>query len=338
MITEELDEIWGELTDSPVSEEISGRRIADMPLDRPVYVGKDNRGLHHLLIYVPKEKNLRIQFRTRGLSVDTSKFKIGSNKETTCIDLVCENPSQNSTFNAVSSDIIRSIKKSETDLQTTIEGALQRWKDFWSARTGGLGLEETLGLFGELWLILRWFPKVDNTVMEMWQRTENSIHDFQFPKFSIEVKTAQSRGSSDPTHYISGLDQLDDPVQGDLYLFSLQLTEDALSSNTLHHLVNSIMDKIGNDYRTFSIFKDKILARGYTFEDSGAPARGFKVLSERLYLIDKGFPRITRNSFGTRGIPDGILDVRYSLDMTACKSWLIADSPADNRNPLKLAK
>jgi len=335
MITEELEEIWKELSDSSLPEEISGRRIEGMPLDRPVYVGKDNRGLRHVLIGVPKNRNLNIRFHTRGLNVGISRFRIGSNEEADYIDMTCENSNQNSTFSAVSGDIIQSIRRTEDELQSTVEGALLRWRDFWSARSGGLGMEETLGLFGELWFMLRWFHKVDDVVMDMWQKTDNSIHDFQCSDFSIEVKTARSRGASEPTHYISGLDQLDDPVEGKLYLFSLQLTEDALSSNTLHHLVNSIVERIGDDYGTFSTFKDKILARGYTLEDNGTPSRGFKILSERLYEVGEEFPRVTRGSFGPKGIPDGIQEFRYSLNMDACERWLIARSPSDERNPLR---
>lgn len=335
MITEELEEIWSEISSSSTSEEISGRRLSGLPLDRPVYVGKDNIGLHHVLIGVPKNEDLIIQFHTRGLNVGISKFKIGSNEEANYVDLTCENPQQNSTFSAVSSDIIQSIRRTDRDIQTAVESALQRWKDFWSARTGGLGLEETLGIFGELWLILRWFPKVSNVSLGMWQRTEKSIHDFQCADFSIEVKTARSRGSAEPTHYISSIDQLDAPLQGKLYLFSLQVTEDALSSNTLHHLVSLIMDKIGDDYIAFSSFKDKILSRGYTFEDNGFPTKGFKILSERLYLIEEGFPKITRNSFVPKGIPDGIGDLHYSLDMNTCKKWLLTDSPSGAGNPLR---
>jgi hypothetical protein len=50
------------------------------------------------------------------------------------------------------------------------------------------------------------------------------------------------------------------------------------------------------------------------------------VLGEYLYSVGPGFPRLTTASFDS-GIPGGITDISYVLDMAACDPWLVTRSP-----------
>lgn len=87
----------------------------------------------------------------------------------------------------------------------------------------GLSAEQMCGLFGELWFLLIWLlprgiRRVQNRVGPTGAR-----HDFSWPTITVEAKTTQSaRGH---VHRISGLDQLDPPCGGDLFLFSLRMRE-----------------------------------------------------------------------------------------------------------------
>ena len=159
--------------------------------------------------------------------------------------------------------------------------------------------------------------------------TEAARHDFQWPIASVEVKTTASRAAGDPIHQIASLDQLADPEQGQLYLFSLQLCDDALAVNTLHTLVKGITASLQNDFAALSALNEKLAARGYTPADRQAASRSLRVIGERLYRVGEGFPRLVRATFQPTGLPSGVVDVGYAIDLSACSQWLVATSPAD---------
>jgi hypothetical protein len=333
MKTEELEDFWDGMVSPNAGEEISGKRLPGMPKEMPVYAAVDRNGYRHILIKkLSQDKN--IQFQTRGLDVNTSIFKIGNAQEAAYVDLICTNINQNRTFTVVASDLTQSITNSTKSLEDTIKEVLYRWRDFWTAKFSGMSMEETLGLFGEAWFMLRWFPKIDFHVIDIWQKSENARHDFQVGSTSIEVKVSNSRNSNYPNHHISGLEQLDDPESGELYLFSLQLTEDSLSSNTLHNIVREVQNRLANDFRALNEFNEKIVERGYSLDDTSNPAKGFRIIAERLFKVTGEFPRIIRRTFGNQGPPAGTSNIRYNIDLSACEEFLVATSPSDSGNPL----
>jgi hypothetical protein len=44
--------------------------------------------------------------------------------------------------------------------------------------------------------------------------------------------------------------------------------------------------------------------------------------------VDAGFPRLTRQSFWG-GLPAGVRDVTYALDLAACARWRLGTRPSD---------
>ena len=58
-------------------------------------------------------------------------------------------------------------------------------------------------------------------------------------------------------------------------------------------------------------------------------ARPLRVLGERLYRIDSAFPRVVRQSFGADGVPNGVTNLKYELELAACERWLIATRPGE---------
>ena len=334
VLTDDIEDMWNAMHPPLGDEEISGRRIPGLSTTIPAYLAIDRGGFRHLFILTQKVSEVTPIFHSNGLRVSISKFKIGTSPENFYLDFHCYNPRQNSTFSAVVIDVIHSIKGNSSDLLSVINETIARWRDFWTTRTSGMSMEETLGLFGEIWFMLRWFPTLDSQVIRMWQSTVNARHDFQGDQVSVEVKTANTRTTGAPVHHISGLEQLDDPQSGKLYLFSLQVTDDALSNNTLHSLVNTVQKKISGDYLTLSDFNTKVVSRGYTLDDTGYPALGYRILSERLYKVTDRFPRIVRRSFVTQELPSGISNIKYNLDMAGSEPWLVARSPTESGNPL----
>jgi len=122
---------------------------------------------------------------------------------------------------------------------------------------------------------------------------------------------------------------LDAPEQGQLFLFSLQLNQDALATNNIHSLVEGLVAEIPKDFRALASLNDKLANRGYNPADRLAPARRYRVLAESLYRVDESFPRITRNTFQPGDLPSGVVEVGYTIDLAACQRWLVATKPTD---------
>lgn len=233
MTLEEIESLWGSLQPPTVPDTVSGRRAIGLPPDRPVYVAVDSRRRRHLLIQVPHDTAPVSQRETRSLEVTTARFQVGSNPESLYVDLVCTDSAQHATFSAIAHDLIRSIQETPGPLRDSILSALGRWRAFWTVKSTGMSREDALGLFGELWFLRRWFGTVDAATMKRWQATDSARHDFQWPSASVEVKTATTQSASAPVHRISSLEQLADPERGQLYLFSLQVSDDATGRQSL---------------------------------------------------------------------------------------------------------
>ncbi|MBI2313638.1 MAG: PD-(D/E)XK motif protein [Betaproteobacteria bacterium] len=329
MTLDELESSWASLQAPAFPEGISGRRAAGLPPDRPVYLAVDNLGRRHLLVQVPDATAPISQRETRSLEVTTARFQVGSNPEAVYVDLACTDSAQFATFSAVAQDLIRSLRHSQEPLRDSIINALARWRAFWSAKGTGMSREEALGLFGELWFLRRWLRPVNAEVISRWQATDAARHDFQWHSASVEVKTAAMQSAAAPVHHIASLDQLADPEQGQLFLFSLQVCDDALAANTLHSLVNSLIGELQNDFQALSALNEKLAARGYSPADSQAPVRSLRILAERFYRVDGEFPRLLRTTFEPLGIPNGVAQVSYSLNLAACENWLVAVNPEE---------
>jgi len=326
---EELDASWNAIAPPAAPGGISGRRAVGLPADRPVYLAVDSQRRRHLLVQIPDATDPVQQRETRSLEVTTARFTVATNPEALYVDLICADPAQHPTFSAIAQDLIRSVRQSPGPLRDAILGALGRWRAFWTVKSTGMSREDALGLFGELWFLRRWLGTVSAATLNRWQATDSARHDFQWPTASVEVKTATTQSAGPPIHHIASLEQLADPVRGELYLFSLQVCDDALAANTLHGLVSSLTADLQADFQTLSEFNDKLAARGYSPADQQAPARPLRILAERLYRVDASFPRLTRACFQPTGIPAGIVGMEYLIDLAACDSSLLATTPTD---------
>jgi len=324
---EELETTWAVLRAPAVAGAITGRRAPGLPADRPVYLAVDSRRNRHLLVEVPEGTAPVAERETRSLEVTTARFQVGGNPEALYVDLACTDASQHATFAAISQDLLRACRQSSAPARDEILAALGRWRAFWSTKAAPLGREEALGLFGELWFMRRWIGVTERVHWRGWQVTDRARHDFQWPQLSVEVKAAATQSGSAPIHHIASLDQLADPEQGVLYLFSLQVCDDALAVNSLRQLVNAIVADLASDPQALDSFKAKLIARGYSDEERQHSTRPLRVVAERLYKVDGAFPRVVRASFGSGGAPNGIVGLKYELDLTACEQWLLATRP-----------
>ena len=205
---------------------------------------------------------------------------------------------------------------------SAINETLARWRWFWGIPPDRLSERDALGLFAELWFLDQWVG-VSAENVEAWTRSDSARHDFQWPENSVEVKATARRGDGAVMHNIEHLDQLADPESGTLYLFSLRVVRDRLAANTLPGLVDRCFDQVRGDIASRDSFLRKVSLRGYSPTHRRLHSSPYRILEERLYEVTGSFPRLTVESF-TDGLPAGIGDVSYKLDMAACGAFLRA--------------
>jgi hypothetical protein len=212
---------------------------------------------------------------------------------------------------------------------------IDRWRAFWSVPPEGLSREQQLGLLGELWVLTRWLPAVNVRSVRSWEGPLGGRHDFAGSTLSVEVKT--SGAPTGPTvHRVQSLDQLGAPVSGALLLLSLRFLPDPLGDITLDAVVERARQAAAGDGVADELDR-RLAAVEWSPADIGRYARRWRLSHQLLYEVTGSFPRLTTDSFA-QGLPDGVVDVGYTLDMSACAAWRIEAAPGPGTRLIDLLK
>jgi hypothetical protein len=325
-IRDQLDQVWNAIDRPSTNDGVLAQRVPNCRPTKPLYLGVGGDESRHILIPVPAGTPPVTQRSTRGMDVVTSIYTIGDRPEGQYIDLCCRSPTLFPTFSAFAEDLVRAVYDTTASARDAALSVLARWRAFWSSTASPLTHEELLGLFGELWFLHRWIGAQSPDSVESWNGPDGARYDFQWSAASVEVKTAQSGSTGGVVHRIAGLDQLDDPPRGTLYLFSLQVLPDTQSQNTLIALIEELRRSLGAASARILEFDRKLAQTGFSTVDPSIPELRLRVIAEHLYSVSEGFPRLTRRSFA-RDVPAGVNGIVYNLETSACGTWLIADRP-----------
>lgn len=269
---------------------------------------------------------------SRGLAVQERALIIESEVEKSFLDLTCTDHAGHPAFNLVVSDILRQLS-SGSDPVSAVRSTMARWRRFWGAApTEGLSPEQVRGLFGELWFLLMWaLPQGLKTVTH-WDGPMGARHDFHWPAFAVESKTTNSiRGH---VHRINGLDQLDPPDSGHLYVFSLRVRDEPGAAHSLVSIIERLITHLGTDPSLLELFEIRLGQAGYSPLHSARYAEmRFHVADERLYQVVGNFPRLSASSFAG-GLPRGIERVEYEISLETCLDLCVGRDPAAPGIPL----
>lgn len=294
------------------------------PDSRDVWLGVDRARRRHLLVRVPGADVGQHLLTTHGLKATTERLSVEDEAPDVWGDIVCLDVALNETFAAVADDLVAETRELPDDPLGAVHRTLRRWKWFWGVDGSGLSDEKAFGLFGELWFLDRWTTLPGS--VGSWLGPTGSRHDFVSPAVSVEVKASRVRADGPVTHRITSLDQLADPETGDLYLFSLTATPDANASNSLPAVVTTIRSRLRAQPDTLGLF-DRLLAdAGWTPAAAEKHSQTFRVTAEELYRVDGRFPRLTHESFPS-GLPAGIDNITYTLDLAVCIDHRVATEP-----------
>lgn len=323
MTPDELLSCWAAL-DQPDAGYLTAREVS-----AGVWAALDSEDQRHLLVEVLEEAQSAPTV-THGLQVAISRHRVAGCEPATYVDLQCLDRAVLPTFAAVAADVVGHLRHGvpAASRSQLVTEALNRWQWFWDVDPDRLSDTEAIGLFGELWFLIQWAGVTPETV-QGWQASESSRHDFQWPALSVEVKATSRRNQGVTVHHIQHLDQLADPESGELLLFSVRVTEDPIARNTLAILVTHVLDGLTSPSDR-DLFLRKLSRRGYTPALSQRAEVAYRVQEEELYTVDQSFPRLTTASFSSE-LPAAVGDISYTLDMSACRQWLIASAPSQWR-------
>jgi hypothetical protein len=323
MNPEELDRAWQSLATPDSSQQLEAAPISG----EDAWVAIDHEGQRHLLLRVPDGTEAPPTV-TRGLRVTVARHQVRGREPSDYLDLTCLSDGLAVTFTAVAADIGAEAGPASPDQRVAaVVAALGRWQWFWGIESDRLSEQDALGLFAELWFLHRW-EGGEGSAVQAWTASSGSRHDFQWSERSVEVKATGRRADGAVLHRIQHLDQLADPEQGDFYLFSLRVVRDELAHNTLPDIVDRVTEGLSGDALAKEDFALKLGQRGYSPAFRRHHETPYRILGEYMYSVAEGFPRLTSASFPS-GLPKGIGNVSYVLDMAACDEWLVATGPEE---------
>ncbi len=287
------------------------RRVDDThPLD--LYAGIEHQWKRVLLLVVPDAPP---NLPPPGI-VEVSCNQRGDSEWAIIVQL--SRPDFEELFGRLCQDLIDATR------QSTPEGGaevllrrLGRWRrllELSHRRT--LSELELRGLIGELWFLKtvalpRFGPQL---AVHGWVGPQGAAHDFLLGHLLVEIKT-YGPGSHDLM--IASLDQLDagnDP----LYLAAVSLAGSTSTSNgaiTTTMLVADIRESLETDPVVLTEFDLRLAEAGYA-DGENYTRTWYQIFGARYFAVRDGFPRLVQ-----AGVPTGVHDVVYLIDLRACAAF-----------------
>ena len=323
-----IDEtIWNKLT-TPSGDNLIAR-IGLPEITTTLSCCLDSNGKRHFLIGLQKEDNDFYDYDSRGVRIITRDLLIQGQTLNRYYDIECLDPTGYSIFNIIGEEIALEISKSNLRSSEIIKRVLTKWRRFWGQNPKQLlSREEQLGLFAEIWFLVEWLiPKLGESVVMVWQGPWKSRHDFEWKDKSVEIKaTTNSRGH---IHKINGINQLENPENGPLYLFSMLLHEEVGAKYNLTGLIDRCNNILATNDEYLSRFEVALVNCGYfpIFQEEYAKLN-IRVLEELLFLVNSDFPKIINSSFPV-GLPSGVEHLEYEINLNNYQHLIIAKSAKD---------
>jgi len=213
--------------------------------------------------------------------------------------LTCLNDALVTTFRVLARDIAR-----QTDVKTTrptprlVSRLFGSWEELLRRRRS-LSREEEIGLWGELWFLLK-APNLDRAIA-VWRGPSGEVIDFVGGGIGVECKTTMRKLE----HHFSQT-QLERAL-GDvpIYVLSLWVDRDEVSGRTLNEMVSEAAAAAGDP----APLEKVLLQAGYSREDSPLYSLKLRVLEAPLWFDQGSIPRV-------RAADAGVSSIRFlaSLD------------------------
>jgi len=328
-------ETWQRLSTTPPPGGKLCARVALPSITEKVLAAIDSDGIRHLLVRLESDEPDYQDNRSRGIGVETRELDVQGHKRCRYLDLICQDSSGHSAFDLIGGDLSDEISTGQNNAPKAAARVLSSWRRFWGqVPLNILSYGEQLGLFAELWLLCYWmipeFGSADS--VRRWRGPLKSRHDFEWDAISVEVKAATStRGR---IHHINGLEQLQPPIGGRLFLFSMQLREEGGATNTLPLIVRACRSSLAQDPEALDDFEMRLSRSGHsTVHEQEYEKLKLRIINEFLFAVRENFPRLTPEII-MGGLPPGIEHVEYQIDLGGFDHLIVARKSTELKHAL----
>jgi hypothetical protein len=237
------------------------------------------------------------------------------------LDLTCLVRELDGVFAEVCGEVVARISSGHAALEACVS-TLSEFRQLLLPRSQEVETEAICGLVGEL-LLLNEFLLMTPDAAGLWRGPLGERHDFRAGTLAIEVKTAGRAGSE--SMRISSIDQLVEPAGGSLWVVRFTIERTKGGRLTVAALFDQAIARASNAAEL-----------GQLLHRMGCPDQhspewnciAFEEQESRTYSIGDGFPRIVPGSFGAGAIPAGISDVKYTVDLTTAREFLLSAEEA----------
>lgn len=303
-MTAELRAVWAAFTaEVPSGGELRIHELGTRTQRGAMFAGRDAAGCHHILFPVPAPFDA--DRRSVGGHL-VSRELVVAGRRILFADVACRSAALNPVFQRLAAEIHDGMAAQPDRALNVARAVLARWRELLGRDSAGLGADALAGLFGELW----WLRKVVEVIWAYPSGAARWVTDMTSESTSVEVKTSTAReGRFVEVH---GVEQLLPPSGGDLYLAFTRL-ERTRSGISAPDLVDGL---IGAGVEAADVLA--LLTRvGWDRLDVGDYAGiRFEVREELLYPVDGDFPRLVPSTFVSGAVPLGVLNIRYTVDLT----------------------
>jgi hypothetical protein len=320
MMTKSLEKLWQELSESDESTEGYFRKRILEHCPCGVFVAVEKPSNRRALLFdidASKIPSQTVFAQSEGFVVLLTPLEPGPNGKVR-IALIVSGSSFNDVFAVLAQDIINRITAFSTQEAVVMEFAkrLSRWQAFLRKHPPeGLSELEQLGLYGEIWFLLRCLRAgiSPEQVVASWVGPTGASQDFQFPHCAVEIKTTTSVAAEFVR--IANLRQLDGTGVAHLFLMHLAFDSRPGEILTLADLIDEVDELLRKTAPSCSsIFQDSLIEAGYlAVHRNRYCTRRFTLRSESFYEVIEGFPRIIEGD-----VSPSINDVNYVLSLDAC--------------------
>lgn len=325
-----VEETWTRLeTSRPRGDNLTARLAFPDSTPR-LLAAIDAAGTRHLLVVLESKDEAYRDLQSRGISVDTRDLRVEGRTAERYLDLVCHDASGYAAFDLIGGELAETLKRGGLPPREVVRQVLSKWRRFWGQTARQvLTREEQVGLFGELWFLLKWLSiKVGpDEATRRWRGPSGARHDFEWVGGSIEVKSTTATVGR--VHHINGVEQLAPPETGILMLYSIVLREEAGAEYNLPSLIASCRDQLHASDEGLALFDDSIAKTGYSpaHEEEYAKLH-LHVIKDGIFRVEGRFPRLTPQLFPS-GVPDGVVEIDYTIDLAGFDDLCLFKSPRE---------
>lgn len=275
---------------------------------RAICAAIDRAESRHVLVPLADAPDQELVWRSRAIAVARRNLSGEDGVVRTWLDIHCRRVELEAVFVHFAAAVIEAIRSSDL---VSAEADCMAALDEWRALLGGGRVDDVsvIGLLGEL-LVLQRLARVDPiAAMECWEGPQGGRYDFRASRRAIEVKTTIRRDAyCVPIH---GIGQLEIPEGGTLILAFVRLEPASGGALSIVGLVQRLIDSGVSEVR----LRDAIASIGLDDLASDAARLSFEIREFRIYRVLPGFPRIVAGTFADGRVPDGVMDVGYTIDL-----------------------